>query len=447
METARAEYHAEEFLSGSAFAPATADPSAIAAQGETASRPHTCRIGFLVPEFPGQTHIFLWREREALMEMGVEAAFVSTSRPPQAISSHAWSNQAAAETDYLMPFGARDLLLAALDLLRAGPKAWVRLSRQIFGSPNLSGGQRLRLAALLAPAAKLRRLARSRGWHHIHVHSCADAANVAMLARLIGGPAYSLTLHGPRLEDYGPNQENKWRHAAFAVVISEHLMAVVRARLGHVLPKRVQLAPMGVDLDQIKRTSAYQAWKSGGPCRLFSCGRLNPIKGHDHLLETVRLLREGGIDIRLRIAGEDEQGGKGYRQTLQALIQSKELGPYVELLGAVSEARIRQELEQAHLFTLASLDEGVSVAIMEAMAMAMPVVVTRVGGNHELISHDVDGLMVPPADPKFMAQAIARVLADPALALRLARASRATVASRFHHRRSALAIRTCLETA
>lgn len=407
----------------------------------------TDRIGFLIPEFPGQTHIFLWREHEALREMGVEAEFVSTARPPRAIASHAWSEEAAGRTDYLMPFGPKDMGSALMTLFKAGPSAWIRLSSAVLGANELTIKQRLRLGALVAPAAKLERLARRKGWRHIHVHSCADAANVAMLARLMGGPAYSLTLHGPRLEDYGPNQKNKWRHAAFAVIISKRLMTVARERLGSHLPARLALAPMGVDLDQIKRSEPYLPWRPDTPCRLFSCGRLNPVKGHDHLLETVRLMREAGIDVRLRIAGEDEQGGKGYRQALQALVAKKGLSDVVSLLGAVSESRIREELEAAHLFTLASLDEGVSVAIMEAMAMAMPVLVTDVGGNHELIENGVDGIMVAPAAPKLMADAALNMLRDPGTGMRLAEASRTKIAAQFHHRRSASAIRSCLETA
>ena len=71
----------------------------------------------------------------------------------------------------------------------------------------------------------------------------------------------------------------------------------------------------------------------------------------------------------------------------------------VTLLGAVSETRVRDGVEAAHIFALASLNEGISVAIMEAMAMEMPVVVTDVGGNHELITSGRDAILVPPEEP------------------------------------------------
>jgi glycosyltransferase involved in cell wall biosynthesis len=287
-------------------------------------------------------------------------------------------------------------------------------------------------------------LARVEGWTHIHVHSCADAANVAMFASILGGLTYSLSLHGPTLEVYGPNQEQKWQHAAFALVISEKLFKAVKDQLANFLPSQVSVVPMGVNLDQIKRYSPYIPWESG-LCRLISCGRLNPVKGHKDLIETVAILRQRGFDARLQIAGEDEQGGTGYRQELEKVIQDKAMSEYVELLGAVSEAQVRAGLEAANVFALASLNEGIPVAVMEAMAMEMPVVVTDVGGTSELVDDGVDAILVQPENPEEMADAIAKVLQDKELARRLSQESRKKIVAKFHHRISAEALAGCLE--
>jgi colanic acid/amylovoran biosynthesis glycosyltransferase len=129
----------------------------------------------------------------------------------------------------------------------------------IAKSNDTSFVQKLRLLVLIFIAAKLVRLARVEGWTHIHVHSCADAANVAMFASILGGLTYSLSLHGPTLEVYGPNQEQKWQHAAFALVISEKLFKAVKDQLANFLPSQVSVVPMGVNLDQIKRYSPYNS--------------------------------------------------------------------------------------------------------------------------------------------------------------------------------------------
>lgn len=398
------------------------------------------RIGFFIPEFPGQTHIFLWRERQALAELGVEADLISTRPPPRAVASHSWAAEAQAKTRYLLPLRGEGLGMAT-EFLRAGPLGWARGLGAAL-TAETSGGLkgRARMLALLGMGARLKRIAREQGWNHVHVHSCADSANIAMLAERLGGPSYSLTLHGPTLEGYGPNQKQKWRHARFATIISNLLAGVVDRELAGNTPEVINIAPMGVDLDQIKRSAPWQPPAPGEALRIFSCGRLNAVKGHDHLIESVALLRAQGIDARLEIAGEDEQGGSGYHRQLQALIDAKGLADAVTLLGAVSEVRVREGLEAAHIFALASLNEGISVAIMEAMAMEMPVVVTDVGGNHELITSGRDAILVPAEQPEVMAAEIAGLVADPGYALRLAQASRARVAADFHHRRSAEAV-------
>ena len=68
------------------------------------------QIGYLIPQFPSQTHIFFWRELLALKESGVEADLISTRRPPQGIVSHTWSQEAAQRTVYLREHFGRSLI-------------------------------------------------------------------------------------------------------------------------------------------------------------------------------------------------------------------------------------------------------------------------------------------------------------------------------------------------
>ena len=83
------------------------------------------RIGFFIPEFPGQTHIFLWRERQALAELGIEADLISTRPPPRAVASHSWAADAQARTRYLLPLSGGGPGIVA-ELLRSGPGGWAR---------------------------------------------------------------------------------------------------------------------------------------------------------------------------------------------------------------------------------------------------------------------------------------------------------------------------------
>ena len=120
------------------------------------------RIGYLVPEFPGQTHTWIWRDRRALEELGIEADLVSTRRPKLIV--HAWAEQAQQLTHYLVPLSPRDVKDTVKALLGAGPKALARCLLVPLEIKGMSAKQRLRLAALIVIAGRFAALARERGW-------------------------------------------------------------------------------------------------------------------------------------------------------------------------------------------------------------------------------------------------------------------------------------------
>lgn len=402
------------------------------------------KIGYLIPEFPSQTHNFFLREAQALKDIGVETSYVSTRKPNRGVMSCSWAEEAQRETIYLFPPSAAEMLQALFVILKAGPAAWYRCLRAILGASDLNFEQRRRLVLFIPLAAKLVEVGRQQGWSHVHVHSCADAANVAMFAALLSNITYSLTLHNP-LYVYGPNQENKWRYAKFAVVINRQVYDEVHKTLPHVLPAAVEVAPMGVNCAKFERKSPYVPYTGEGPFKIFSCGRLNLIKGHAYLIQAVSALRKQGIDATLAIAGEDEQGGSGYRLEIEALIKELQLENVVQLLGAVPEEAIKDTLETAHVFALASLDEGVPVAVMEAMAMEVPVIATDVGGVTELVEDGKNGLVIPSKDTDAVKNALMRIYSDANFAVRLSQAGRQRVLEGFTHRRSAEVIASLLK--
>ena len=251
---------------------------------------------------------------------------------------------------------------------------------------------------------------------HVHSHSCADSAFVAMLAHQLAGVSYSLTLHGD-LENYGMQQAVKWRNAAFAITITRRLYDQVSRVLANDLPGQVGIAPMGVEAYRFKRLEPYEPWNGEGPLRLFSCGRLNRIKGHQDLIRAAATLKESGIGVRVEIAGEDETGGRGFHKELDSLIRDLHLVDDVVLLGAVSETRVLDGLRAAHIFVLASHHEPLRVAILGGAELVKhPVIATNIGGIPELIDHGVNGHLVPSQDPTALAISIRDLAAHPILA-------------------------------
>jgi colanic acid/amylovoran biosynthesis glycosyltransferase len=386
------------------------------------------RIGYLVPQFPGQTHVMFWRELAELEALGVEADIVSTRPPTPRVQSHSWAEDARARTTYLFPPSPSLAFAALTRLALAGAGAWRAAVRAIVRSQRPARGRLPLLVALLL-GAELAEVARRRRWRHVHVHSCAFAADIARFARLLGGPTYSISLHGP-LRDYGPDQRAKWSGAAFAIVVSNRLLEQVRSELAGSLPSEVRVMGMGVAPERLARPGEYAPWTGEGTARIFSCGRLNPAKGHLDLLAAVHALRDRGLRVELAIAGEDEAAGKGYRSVVERQIDRLGLGGVVRLLGAVGEEVVVGSLHEAHVFALASLGDPFPVAIMEAMAAGTPVVATAAGGVPELLQDGREGLLVPPAASGALADALERVLRDPALATSLSTAAAGAIAGR-----------------
>lgn len=403
------------------------------------------RLGYLVPAFPGQTHGFFWRETEVLAQLGLAADIVSTRGPARNVSGSDWAGYAASITTYLAPHSLASALSILGELRSTSGGQLAGILRQVAemsreGAPSPLHPVRLRslmvhLMSLLL-GVRLTTVAKKRGWQHLHVHSCGNAALVALYARFLSGLPYSLTLHGP-LGDYGSNQVAKWANAAFALIITEELHSQVQSVLGTAAPATVEVVPMGVNPRELTRSKAYVPWSPPEAFRIFSCGRLNPSKGHDVLIKAVNTMILDGLNVQLTIAGEDEEGGRGYRRELERLIGTLGLNHSVRLLGSVSGSSIRTQLDNAHVFALASHAEPLGVAIMEAMCMGVPIVATASGGVPELVRHDETGILVTPGDPEALRNALVRLQSDPSLCVTFGSAGRTRVTSLFGHRRSA----------
>jgi colanic acid/amylovoran biosynthesis glycosyltransferase len=384
------------------------------------------RLGYLVPEFPRQTHIFFWRELQALRKLGVDPVLLSTRRPAAEACPHPFRDAAVTSTTYLFP-----PTVGGLIRLFCRPGAFLRGLRRCLTLKS-SMRTRIRQLGLLWCAEELRRVCRSRRISHIHVHSCADAALLVSFAQALAGRShpltYSLTLHNP-LSGHGPHQAEKWRHAAFGIVVANVFLEELGRELSGNLPETILVAPMGVDLAEFARLTPYAPRKNDEPLRIFACGRLNPCKGHDLLIRAVGVLIKEGRPVTLEIAGEDQDSGTGqHRRDLETTIAELGLGNTVRLLGVQSENQVREHLRRAHVFVLASrTGEAMPVVLLEAMAIGLPCIATDVGGTKELVRDSESGFVIPAGEPEAIAGALRTLTDDPALCERFAAIGRAIV--------------------
>lgn len=189
--------------------------------------------------------------------------------------------------------------------------------------------------------------------------------------------------------------------------------------------ERCVLIENGIDLQQYARCrSVAEAGRRlevpVGRQVVGAVGRLSPEKGFDLLIRAVHGLLAGGRDLELWIVGEGDD-----RPRLEALIAELGAGDRIRLLGYQPDPR---ELYEAwDVFALSSLREGLPNVVLEALALEVPVVATRVAGVPRLIHDGENGLLVSPGSAAELGQAVGRLLADDALCQRLSRAGRQTV--------------------
>jgi glycosyltransferase involved in cell wall biosynthesis len=181
-------------------------------------------------------------------------------------------------------------------------------------------------------------------------------------------------------------------------------------------PERVTVIPNGVDLARFSphRGSA----RNDIGLVVGALSNLRPEKGLANLVRAVGMVRDRWPDLRFVIWGEGP-----LRRELESLVAGLNLGSSVKLPGStnVPEAALRD----LDIFVLPSHSEASSNGLMEAMATALPVVATSVGGNPGLVDDEITGLLVPPGDASALAKAIIRLVEDRALAAQLGQQARA----------------------
>ena len=162
------------------------------------------------------------------------------------------------------------------------------------------------------------------------------------------------------------------------------------------------------------------------PVRIVASGRLTWIKGFDYLLAALQRLVHRGIDFHAEIIGAGELA-----KPLRFSIEDMGLTAHVTLVGGVSSNEALQRVQAADIFVLSSHNEGISNAVLEAMAAGLPIVTTRSGGMTEAVADGIEGFVVPVRDVGSLANRIERLCRDAALRERMGRAARERAATDF----------------
>ncbi|MFQ5414529.1 MAG: glycosyltransferase [Phycisphaerae bacterium] len=312
------------------------------------------------------------------------------------------------------------------------------LRRQPWVYPRAAGSVLLRRGMSwldLVQAGHVLRWARKHRIAHAHVHFGTNEATVAMLAHMVGGLSYSLTLHAFDIFRDNVNRSllaRKINASRFTVTVSEYNRRFMIDHLPGVDAAKIRVNYNGIDLDRFHVPEAARE-----ELTVFGVGRLIEKKGFLDLVRAVGRLRDTGLKVRCVIAGDGPERG-----ALQGLIERAALRDQVELAGPLKQAEVQALLRRSRCFVLPCVRakdgnvDALPTVLLEALASGCPAVSTRISGVPEIIEDGVSGLLVSPGDYAALAGAIRRVVTDGALAATLALNGRRRAEDRFDVRRN-----------
>ncbi len=384
-------------------------------------------LAYLISEYPSVSHTFVRREIAALRRRGLAIDTFAVRAPAQESLCSPKDRQELASTWYLQPARPIKVIRDHVVALAKRPGSYLRtfaraLRHRVPGMKSLLWSV-FHFVEAIQLACELDR----RGVQHLHTHFANSGGTIGMLASGHLGIPWSLTVHGSKAEfDYpaAPLLGAKVGAAAFVACVSHHGRSQLY-RLSNIADwRKLFVSRCGVELDAFPRRSAEPP--TGGRRRILCVGRLVAEKAQTGLVEALARLIAAGYDAELALVGDG-----AWRPLLEA--QSRELGvaDRCHLLGALPEEGVRDELEKAHLFASSSLIEGLPVALMEAMAIGIPVIAPRLSGIPELVREGDTGLLYDPGNWEDLAAALSRLLEDPKLGEHLANRGRSLIETDF----------------
>jgi glycosyltransferase involved in cell wall biosynthesis len=389
------------------------------------------RIAYLTSYYARASDSFLRDEIAQLRELGHAVYTFSVRRPgPAEVVDESIRHEQEA-TDYILSHRIDRLMLAVLRRVLRHPGRWSRAARQAWrlGWPGLKG--RLWPIAYLVEATYLAERLDVLKVEHLHNHIGEGSAAVALLASILSGVPYSLTIHGPGEFDIPTLLAlgEKIHYAQFTVAVAEYGRSQLYRWSDPADWPRIHIVRCGVNpaflhasLTPVPETR-----------RLVCVGRLAEQKGQLVLIEAVARLASEGLDFELILIGDGPMRG-----LIEERIVRHGLKNRVRLIGWAAGDRVRDEIVASRVMVLPSFAEGLPVVLMEALALGRPCISTYVAGIPELIEPGVCGWLVPAGAVEPLVSALRAALTAPRTELeKMGRAGADRVAERHDVRAEA----------
>lgn len=185
----------------------------------------------------------------------------------------------------------------------------------------------------------------------------------------------------------------------------------------HLKLRKVSIIPLGVPCEMIKNNDKQdnkrlrQIFGATSPYLITIAARFVPEKGHKYFIQAINILKQKhGFSPKVILAGDGP-----CREEIQGMIKKYEMNDIVILTGELDHLYLMNIIRASNLIVLPSTHDGCPTIIIEAMSLGTPVIATAVGGLLDLVKNNETGILVPPSNPKALAEAIWTAVKNPAL--------------------------------
>jgi glycosyltransferase involved in cell wall biosynthesis len=372
------------------------------------------RVAVLVKRFPRLSETFILNEFVELRRQGTEVELFAIKDPMER-RSQPEALALKPEVTYLHSQGILQLLPRAARAFRRHTRRALHMAGWVLTRRDRRAAVRNYLHALVLISHL-----EEGGFNHLHAHFLHTPAAIAYIVNRISGVPYSVMGHAKDIYTSQPDDvQLRGRSALFVATCTEAGRQHLIRECG-LDSSRVLLCRHGVDL---QRFGVLPRLPRRGI--ILSIGRLVPKKGFDVLLQACALVVDRGLAVELRVIG-----GGPLRERLKAQAARLAIERHVRFSGERPQVDLLTQLSSAEIFVLTPViqadgdRDGVPNVILEAMAAGLPVVSSAISGIPEVVHHGSTGLLVPPADPHALADALALLLTDPDLRCTLGQAAR-----------------------
>jgi glycosyltransferase involved in cell wall biosynthesis len=367
--------------------------------------PASMHVAYLINTYPMVSLSFIRREIRAMERQGVTV---------DRLALRGWDEKVVdpddeverARTQYVLRHGIGPLTMAVLRTAARRPRQFLSSLATAIGMSRHADRGLIYHLVYFAHACMVREWVARSGATHLHAHFGTNAAEVAMIVRLLGGPPYSFTVHGSEEFDKGETLglDKKMANAKFIVAVNSFCRAQMFRRSAIADWGKIKIVHCGLD-DTFLSAPPREA---PDVRRFVSIGRFCKEKGQIVLLEAFSQVLKRYPDCQLVLGGDGEM-----RQEVEERIRTLGISESVRVTGWLSNEQVRDEILAARSLVLPSFQESLPIVIMEAMACRRPVIATYVGGMAELVEPGATGWLVQTGNVEELEAAMLANLAMP----------------------------------